>query len=252
MGTILLSAGWCRNSNLTSRLWDVDFGTAFGSGFRPFRGGGHESAKGVPKRDVCGTPLLKAHFITTPAQRLGAQLLDATMNARETEMSKSTSDEKKLWFIDGKTSSSWEEGKRRSPMTRDATELLEPFRKYLKVLAELHLDRKLARQARPLRRGPADDAARLLGPGGGCATRGPRSWSPGCGGSWPGLWPTRSSTTSGTSGTSAWSGRWRPTWTVPPRASPRGWPPTRPRPAGEPSGTRNCCAWSRPWPNYPS
>ena len=28
-------------------------------------------------------------------------------------------------------------------MTRDATEALEPFRKYLKVLAELHLDRKL-------------------------------------------------------------------------------------------------------------
>ena len=28
-------------------------------------------------------------------------------------------------------------------MTRDATEILEPFRKYLKVLAELHLDRKL-------------------------------------------------------------------------------------------------------------
>jgi RNA polymerase sigma-70 factor (ECF subfamily) len=28
-------------------------------------------------------------------------------------------------------------------MNRDATETLEPFRKYLKVLAELHLDRKL-------------------------------------------------------------------------------------------------------------
>jgi DNA-directed RNA polymerase specialized sigma24 family protein len=28
-------------------------------------------------------------------------------------------------------------------MTQDATEILEPFRKYLKVLAELHLDRKL-------------------------------------------------------------------------------------------------------------
>ena len=28
-------------------------------------------------------------------------------------------------------------------MTRDATETLEPFRKYLKVLAELHLDQKL-------------------------------------------------------------------------------------------------------------
>jgi DNA-directed RNA polymerase specialized sigma24 family protein len=28
-------------------------------------------------------------------------------------------------------------------MTRDATEILEPFRKYLKVLAELHLDRRL-------------------------------------------------------------------------------------------------------------
>ena len=28
-------------------------------------------------------------------------------------------------------------------MTRDAAETLEPFRKYLKVLAELHLDRKL-------------------------------------------------------------------------------------------------------------
>lgn len=28
-------------------------------------------------------------------------------------------------------------------MTQDATETLEPFRKYLKVLAELHLDRKL-------------------------------------------------------------------------------------------------------------
>ena len=28
-------------------------------------------------------------------------------------------------------------------MTEDATETLEPFRKYLKVLAELHLDRKL-------------------------------------------------------------------------------------------------------------
>jgi RNA polymerase sigma factor (sigma-70 family) len=31
---------------------------------------------------------------------------------------------------------------------------------------------------------------------------GPKSWPPGCGGSWPGRWPTRSSTTSGTSGTS--------------------------------------------------
>jgi RNA polymerase sigma-70 factor (ECF subfamily) len=28
-------------------------------------------------------------------------------------------------------------------MSRDATEILQPFRKYLKVLAELHLDRKL-------------------------------------------------------------------------------------------------------------
>jgi RNA polymerase sigma-70 factor (ECF subfamily) len=28
-------------------------------------------------------------------------------------------------------------------MTRDATEILEPFRKHLEVLAELHLDRKL-------------------------------------------------------------------------------------------------------------
>ena len=28
-------------------------------------------------------------------------------------------------------------------MTRDASETLEPFRKYLKVLADLHLDRKL-------------------------------------------------------------------------------------------------------------
>ena len=56
-------------------------------------------------------------------------------------------------------------------MTQDPTGILEPFRKYLKVLAELHLDRKLARQARPLRRGAADDAARLLGPGGGARAR---------------------------------------------------------------------------------
>ena len=28
-------------------------------------------------------------------------------------------------------------------MTQDATEILEPFRKYLQVLADLHLDRKL-------------------------------------------------------------------------------------------------------------
>jgi RNA polymerase sigma-70 factor, ECF subfamily len=28
-------------------------------------------------------------------------------------------------------------------MTQDPTEILEPFRKYLKMLAELHLDRKL-------------------------------------------------------------------------------------------------------------
>ena len=49
----------------------------------------------------------------------------------------------KPWFIDRKTSSSWEEGKRRSPMTQDEEGILEPFRKYLKVLAELHLDRRL-------------------------------------------------------------------------------------------------------------
>src|SRR6516164_2983314 len=34
-------------------------------------------------------------------------------------------------------------GERRPPMTSDATGILEPFRKYLRVLAELHLDRKL-------------------------------------------------------------------------------------------------------------
>lgn len=36
-----------------------------------------------------------------------------------------------------------EEGQFASPMNRDAVEDLEPFRKYLTVLAELHLDRKL-------------------------------------------------------------------------------------------------------------
>jgi DNA-directed RNA polymerase specialized sigma24 family protein len=41
------------------------------------------------------------------------------------------------WFIERKTSSFWEEGERRSRMTQDATGILEPFRKYFKVLAEL-------------------------------------------------------------------------------------------------------------------
>jgi len=50
---------------------------------------------------------------------------------------------KKPWFIRRQTSSLWEEGKQSSPMARDATETLEPFRKYLTVLAELHLDHRL-------------------------------------------------------------------------------------------------------------
>src|SRR5512144_610656 len=55
MGNILLSAGWCRNSNPTSRLRDVDFGTAFRTVFWPLLRGGQGVARGVPKRLEIGT-----------------------------------------------------------------------------------------------------------------------------------------------------------------------------------------------------
>ena len=35
-------------------------------------------------------------------------------------------------------------------MTREVSETLEPFRKYLKVLADLHLDRKLRPASGPI------------------------------------------------------------------------------------------------------
>ena len=71
------------------------------------------------------------------------QASNAAMNARGTGTSKSTSDEKNFGSAIGGRRLFEKERKRRSPMTQDATGILEPFRKYLKVLAELHLDRKL-------------------------------------------------------------------------------------------------------------
>ena len=96
------------------------------------------------------------------------------MNALGTENVKIDDCREKAWFTNEKTSSSWEEGDRRSPMSHDPSETLEPYRKYLKVLADLHLDRKTSGQARPLRSGPADPAAGVFGPGARCATPSPR------------------------------------------------------------------------------
>jgi hypothetical protein len=50
-----LTAGSCRNSNPTSRLRDVVFGTAFRTVFWPYCREGQEAARRVPKRLVLGT-----------------------------------------------------------------------------------------------------------------------------------------------------------------------------------------------------
>ena len=66
------------------------------------------------------------------------------MNAIGTNLSKSTTDERKTLVHRSEDVVLLGRGKkRRSPMSQDATEILEPFRKYLEVLAELHLDRTL-------------------------------------------------------------------------------------------------------------
>ena len=106
-------------------------------------------------------------------------------------------------------------------MTQEAERLLEPFRQYLTVLAELHLDRKLHGKL-----DPSDIVQqtflRLFGPGRGAQPSAPRSWQPGCERSWPARWPTPSSTTTATSVPSPSSDHSRPTWTAPPPASPPG------------------------------
>ena len=75
-------------------------------------------------------------------------------------------------------------------MSRDAAEILEPFRKYLEVLAELHLDRRLRGKLDP-RDVVQQTMLRACSALAEVRTPGPRCWSPGCGGSWRGRWPTR-------------------------------------------------------------
>ena len=125
--------------------------------------------------------------------------------------------------------------------TDDAADALEPYRKYLTVLAGLHLDRKLRGKL-----DPADLVQQSL----------LRAYS-----AWPELrrrepevlaaWLRRilagtladavkALGDAATAATSAWSVPWRPTSTAPPRVSPPGSPPTRPPPAAGPSGMRSC------------
>ena len=73
----------------------------------------------------------------------------------------------------------------------DASEVLEPFRKYLEVLAGLHLDRRLRGKLDPSDVVVQQTMLRACSALAEMPTPGPRSWSPGCGRSWPGRWPTR-------------------------------------------------------------
>ena len=128
-------------------------------------------------------------------------------------------------------------------------EALEPFRKYLEVLARAPRS-PASRQARPLRRGPADDAAGLRGPG---RVRG----APEVLAAW--LRKILARTLADTvkhyerdrrdvdleRSLEADLDRSSP-------GSPPGWPPTRRRRARPPNATRNCCALSTPWPSCPS
>ena len=134
-------------------------------------------------------------------------------------------------------------------MTPDASVTLEPFRKYLTVLADLHLDRKLRGKPTP----PMWSSRRCTGVFAlaEASPFRPRCWSPGCGGILAKTLAERSTITSGTSGTSPWSGRWRPTWTAPRRGSQPDWPPTS-LARGRAERNEELLRMSRPWRNCPS
>src|SRR5262245_53598945 len=53
---------------------------------------------------------------------------------------------KMSWFVGREMSSLWVG---QFPMTQDAADAIEPFRKYLRLLAELHLDRRLCGKLDP-------------------------------------------------------------------------------------------------------
>ena len=155
-----------------------------------------------------------------------------------------TSLEKNLGSVRGKRRPLWK-GQWRSLMNRDAVEDLEPFRKYLTVLAELHLDRKLRGKL-----DPSDVVQQTMLRAylaiGELRSRQPEVLV---------VWLRRILARTLADAVKHYERDRRDVGlerssrrisTVPPRASPPGWPPTRLRPAAVPSATRSCCGWSVP------